>query len=84
MDINVSKELAILGRMTVPQLREKYRDVFGDATRARHKEFLIKRIVWRMQALADGDLSARARCPGPRDLDNLTEREQSPAGWLVK
>ena len=61
MDINVSKEVTALRRMTVPQLREKYFDVFGDQTRARHKEFLIKRIIWRQQVLAEGDLSERAR-----------------------
>ncbi len=61
MDMNVDKEVATLKRMTVPQLREKYREVFGDGTRARHKAFLIKRIIWRKQALAEGDLSERAR-----------------------
>ena len=61
MDINISNELSALKQMTVPQLREKYFDVFGDATRARHKGFLIKRIIWRMQAMAEGDLSERAR-----------------------
>ena len=61
MDMNVGKEVAALKRMTVPQLREKYREVFGDETRARHKAFLIKRIIWRLQAMAEGDLSERAR-----------------------
>jgi len=35
--------------------------VFGDQTRACHKAFLIKRIIWRMQAMAEGGLSERAR-----------------------
>jgi len=61
MDLNVEKEVVALRQMTVPQLREKYRDVFGHETRSRHKAFLIKRIVWRLQALAEGDLSERAR-----------------------
>jgi len=61
MDMNVDKEVAALKRMTAGQLREKYREVFGEETRARHKAFLIKRIIWRMQALAEGDLSERAR-----------------------
>ena len=61
MDLNVEKEVVALRQMTVPQLREKYRDVFGHETRSRHKAFLIKRIVWRLQALAEGDLTERAR-----------------------
>ena len=59
--VNVGKEVAAMGRMTVNELRAKYADVFGEATNARHKGWLIRRIAWRMQALAEGDLSERAR-----------------------
>lgn len=48
-------------RMTVDELRAKYAEVFGERTNGRHKEWLIKRIAWRMQANAEGDLSERAR-----------------------
>ena len=48
-------------RLTVDQLRAKYAEVFAEATRSRHKEYLIKRIAWRMQANAEGGLSERAR-----------------------
>jgi hypothetical protein len=47
--------------MSVDCLRTKYADVFGEPTRSRHKEYLIKRIAWRMQANAEGGLSERAR-----------------------
>jgi hypothetical protein len=47
--------------MTVGELRAQYADVFGEATSARHKQWLVRRIAWRMQALAEGDLSERAR-----------------------
>jgi hypothetical protein len=47
--------------MTVRELRRKYLEIFGEQTRAFHKEFLRKRIAWRIQALAEGDLSERAR-----------------------
>ena len=55
------REIRGLSRMTVGELREKYFEVFGEETRSRHKVFLRKRIAWRIQALADGDLSERAR-----------------------
>ena len=61
MDLNVGKELAALRRMTVNELRAKYADVFDEVTNARHKEWLTRRIIWRMQALAEGDISERAR-----------------------
>lgn len=61
MDLNIGKEVATMQRMTVNELRAKYADVFGEVTNARHKEWLVRRIAWRMQALAEGDLSERAR-----------------------
>jgi hypothetical protein len=61
MALNISKELAALERMTVPELRRKCAEVFGEGTSSRHKQFLIRRIVWRLQANEEGDLSERAR-----------------------
>lgn len=46
--------------MTVPQLRERYAEVFGEQTRSGNKDFLIKRISWRVQANAYGGLTERA------------------------
>ncbi|TWT30131.1 DUF2924 domain-containing protein [Blastopirellula retiformator] len=59
--MNIDKEVAAMERMTVNQLREKYAEVFGEPTNGRHKQWLIKRIAWRMQANAEGGLSERAR-----------------------
>jgi Protein of unknown function (DUF2924) len=61
MKINVAKELAGLRELSTDQLREKYREVFGEAAKTRNKPFLFKRVAWRIQALAEGDLSERAR-----------------------
>jgi len=61
MNLNVDKEVAALQRMTVGELREKFANVFGEPTNARHKQWLVKRIAWRMQALVEGDISERAR-----------------------
>jgi hypothetical protein len=61
MHSNVGKEVAALQRLTVKQLRAKYAEVFGEQTPAHNKAWLLKRIAWRLQALAEGDLSERAR-----------------------
>jgi hypothetical protein len=61
MEINVGKELAALPRMSVAALREKYAEVFGEATTTGNRTWLLRRIAWRIQALAEGDLSERAR-----------------------
>ena len=46
---------------TVAQLKAKYREVFGQESRSNHKQFLVRRVAWRLQAIAEGDLSERAR-----------------------
>ena len=61
MSLNIGREVAAMKRMTVAQLRVKYAEVFGEATRSRHKDYLLRRIAWRMQANAEGGLSERAR-----------------------
>src|SRR5215470_17249965 len=58
---DVAKELAALQRMSVAALREKYAEVFGEATTTGNRTWLVRRIAWRIQALAEGDLSERAR-----------------------
>lgn len=59
--LNIAKEVSAMERMTVDELRGKYADVFGEKTNGRNKQWLIKRIAWRMQANVEGDLSERAR-----------------------
>src|SRR5262249_110149 len=59
--MNLDHELAALSRLTVTELRCRYAQVFGEATRVGNRVWLIKRIAWRLQALAEGDLSQRAR-----------------------
>src|SRR6266852_2266013 len=54
-------DIAALGRQTVAQLKAKYRDLFGQESRSNHKQFLMRRVAWRLQAIAEGDLSGRAR-----------------------
>jgi hypothetical protein len=61
MDLNIAKEVAALRRMTVKELRSRYAEVFGEPTNGNHKVWLTRRIAWRLQALAEGDLSERAR-----------------------
>jgi hypothetical protein len=61
MNPDTFKEVQGLERMTVGELKEKYLDVFDEETRSNNKPFLQKRIAWRIQALAEGNLSERAR-----------------------
>jgi hypothetical protein len=61
MHVKVAKEVAALEAMTVAELRVRYAQAFGEETGVGHKTWLIRRIAWRLQARAEGDLSERAR-----------------------
>jgi hypothetical protein len=61
VELNIVNEVAALQRLSVGQLRQRFAELFGEATHASNRNWLIKRIAWRMQALAEGDLSQRAR-----------------------
>ncbi|MBY0312869.1 MAG: DUF2924 domain-containing protein [Phycisphaerales bacterium] len=57
----LEERLAALESLTVAQLRERYKQVFGEDSRSGNRQWLYRRVAWRMQALAEGDLSERAR-----------------------
>ena len=61
MHPDIGQELTALQHMTVCALRDRYAKLFGEVTRTGNKTWLMRRIAWRLQALAEGDLSERAR-----------------------
>lgn len=61
MQLDIDKEVALLQRMTVGQLRERFEETWGEPTNTRNKQWLVKRIAWKMQANIEGDISERAR-----------------------
>jgi Protein of unknown function (DUF2924) len=61
MDTAVLREIESLRQASMADLRKKYQEAFHEETRCRHREHLFRRIAWRLQALAEGDLSERAR-----------------------
>jgi hypothetical protein len=61
VELNIVSEMAALQRLSVGQLRQRFAELFGEATAASNRTWLVKRILWRIQALAEGELSERAR-----------------------
>src|SRR5439155_15742773 len=59
--MTVAREIAALQRLTMPQLRGRYAEVFGETTNANNRTWLLRRLAWRLQCLADGGLSERAK-----------------------
>ncbi len=78
MTLNITNEVAAMQRTTVKELQRKYEDVFGEACRGSHKQSLSKRIAWRLQANAEGDLSERARRRAAELANDADLRMQAP------
>lgn len=75
---DVPAQLAALETMSVGQLAEKWRELYGEPTRTRNKDYLKKRLAWRIQELAEGGLSAGA-------LARIAELgDQMPERWRMR
>src|SRR4051794_25303460 len=61
MSLDIPQERAALQALSVRELHQRYAELFLEPTRIGDKPWLIKRLVWRLQALREGDLSERAR-----------------------
>src|SRR5437762_2920805 len=53
--------IAGLQRLTMHELRVRYAELFGETTAAKNRTWLLRRVAWRVQCLAEGELSERAR-----------------------
>lgn len=58
---SVLRQLATLQTMTLEQLREKWLDLYGSEPPRYKKQFLIKRLAYRIQELFYGGLSETAK-----------------------
>jgi hypothetical protein len=76
-------EVETLRRASLEALREKYREVFQEETHCRHREHLFRRIAWRLQALAEGDLSERARARAQQIARDADLRKIAPRGFFT-
>jgi hypothetical protein len=75
--MSVDRDVMELRLLTVAQLRSRHIDVFGERTRSSNKQYLVKRIAWRMQANAWGGLSTRA-LRRAEDLANEADIRMTP------
>jgi hypothetical protein len=73
------KEIEQLRLSTVGELRVKYLELFGQPSRSNHKQFLFRRVAWRLQALAYGELSEQARQRALALAQDVDLRIKAPA-----
>jgi hypothetical protein len=82
MEARLLTEIAELANFTVATLKTRYRSLFGEDSRSSNKQFLVRRIAWRLQARAEGNLSERARKRITEIAEESDFRIRAPRGFL--
>ena len=78
--IDVAVELEQLAALSVGGLHDRYAEVFGEKPRSRHRQYLMRRIIWGLQANAEGGLSERARRRAA-ELADVADVRVTPPRW---
>lgn len=81
MQASVTGQIDALRRMTVGELRLKWRELYGEDTRSCNRDYLWRRLAWRTQELAFGGLSERAKARIAELNQDNDLRMLPPRGW---
>jgi hypothetical protein len=79
----VLRQIESLRGASVTDLRNKYQEVFQEQSRSKHREHLFRRIAWRLQALAEGDLSQKARARAHQIAHDSDLRINAPRDFFM-
>lgn len=71
-------QIDALQRMTTSELAEHFAALHGYPCRTRHRAYLVRKIAWRIQADAEGDLTERARRRAEELADDAQVRVMAP------
>ncbi len=80
---DIAKEIDALQHMATSELAERYEELYGQPVRTRHRAYLIRKVAWRIQANAEGDLTERARKRAAEIADDADVRVMAPKTTIV-
>ena len=78
MDATLQEQIESLRKLKTKELKCRYLELFGEASRSSNQQHLFRRIAWRLQARAEGDLSQRARERASQLADDVELRLRAP------
>jgi hypothetical protein len=84
MNPTVIAAIEELPQLKVAALQKRYRELFGEDSKSSNKQFLFRRIAFRLQANAEGDLSERARRRALEIADDRDLRVRAPKGFIAR
>ena len=83
MEQAIAEEMERLANLPLQQLRARYREVYGEEANSGHRQHLVRRIAWRLQVLAQGDLTERAQQRAREIARDADLKTQVPRGWAA-
>src|SRR5579862_6639419 len=84
MDPIVNTAIDKLQDLKIPALKKRYRELFGEESKSSNKQFLFRRIAFRLQANAEGGLSERARRRATEIADDRDLRIRAPKEFVAR
>src|ERR1700692_1272842 len=84
MDRAVVAVIDELAHSKVAALQKRYRELLGEESKSSNKQFLFRRIAFRLQANAEGDLSERARRRATEIADDRDLRVRAPKEFVAR
>jgi hypothetical protein len=84
MDKTIIRSIEELASSKIPALKMRYRELFGEDSKSSNKQFLFRRIAFRLQANAEGDLSERARRRIGDIADDRDLRVRAPKEFVAQ
>jgi Protein of unknown function (DUF2924) len=84
MDKIIIRSVEELTSSKIPALKIRYRELFGEDSKSSNKQFLFRRIAFRLQANAEGDLSERARRRIGDIADDRDLRVRAPKEFVAQ
>lgn len=78
MEEALRQEIESLRQLKTKELKLRYRKLFGEDSPSSNHQHLFRRIAWRLQAQAEGDLSERARQRAAQLAQDLDLRLRAP------
>jgi DUF2924 family protein len=78
MDETLRQEIESLRKLKSKELKLRYRELFGEDSLSSNQQHPFRRIAWRLQAQAEGDLTERAKLHAAQLAEDLDQRLRAP------
>ena len=79
-DDSLIKEMIAVRKLSMEELRARYLELFGEESKSRNKDYLFKRIAYRLQELKHGGLTEAARARAESLAEHAPVRRRLPPG----